>query len=410
MKKTGLLAVLLAMALCLGGVLAACTGTDDAQDETMLTIGVAVYDPDSAEMEMFTNYYRDYIADGFPVEFFFSGRLTSAADEQAFIREMKARGADGIISFFGNDILPVLDTCREEEIWYVLGSGTLSDSEFAASDENPWFLGTIGPDPAEENRAGSDMAVYFWGQGARRILLLTGGAAQENYMHYARAQGALQTLAQLSGSTLPEEEDNLLLSNQNQTIALGEATITISPGYYTREDDRAPIDEALADGDYDAVISTYDINAMLDRIQEHERVQGRNIAVGMVDCFSELTNSNIAQSDAYGNPRIDYLEGKYASMAGPAFAALYNAAVGDLDVISPDGTAIRLYQDFWTARGRDEFAELYGYTTGIYENAYSCADLMQVIRAYEPTADYASFAALTCAADMQSVRSRIQAR
>lgn len=94
-------------------------------------------------------------------------------------------------------------------------------------------------------------------------------------------------------------------------------------------------------------------------------------------------------------------------MAGPAFAALYNAMSGDLDVTRPDGTAFRLYQGFWSATSPEEFLELYGYTTGIYENAYSCADLMQVIRAYHSTADFETFRALTQAYDVESVKTRI---
>lgn len=410
MSKIIARAAMLALSLCLIAVITACDRNAVPQADDTLTIGVAVYDPDSAEMQMFANYYRDYIAEGFSVKFYFSDRLTSAEDEQEFIRAMKAQDADGILSFFGNDIQPVLETCAEEELWYVLGSGTLSDEDFAAADENPWFLGTVGPAPEEETRAGEDMAAYFWEQGARRILLLTGGAAQSNYMHYARAQGALRTLAQRSGAALPMAEEEILLTGENLTFSLGEASITVSPGYYTRESDRPPIDEALNAGTFDAVLGVYDLNDLLNRIGGKENALGHNIAVGMVDCFSEQNFRNFRASDAYGNSSVDYLEGKYASMADPAFAALYNAVAGDLDVVSPDGKAFRLHQDFWTARGRDEFSELYGYTTGIYGNAYSCADLMTVIRTYQPDADYDAFAALTEASDVPSVRARILSR
>lgn len=386
MSKIIARAAMLALSLCLIAVITACDRNAVPQADDTLTIGVAVYDPDSAEMQMFANYYRDYIAEGFSVKFYFSDRLTSAEDEQEFIRAMKAQDADGILSFFGNDIQPVLETCAEEELWYVLGSGTLSDEDFAAADENPWFLGTVGPAPEEETRAGEDMAAYFWEQGARRILLLTGGVA------------------------LPMAEEEILLTGENLTFSLGEASITVSPGYYTRESDRPPIDEALNAGTFDAVLGVYDLNDLLNRIGGKENALGHNIAVGMVDCFSEQNFRNFRASDAYGNSSVDYLEGKYASMAAPAFAALYNAVAGDLDVVSPDGKAFRLHQDFWTARGRDEFSELYGYTTGIYGNAYSCADLMTVIRTYQPDADYDAFAALTEASDVPSMRARILSR
>ena len=69
----------------------------------MIIIGVAVYDPDRAELAMFMNYYRDYIAEGFPVEFYFSDRLTSGEEEQDFIRSVKKQGAEGTeINFPGH--------------------------------------------------------------------------------------------------------------------------------------------------------------------------------------------------------------------------------------------------------------------------------------------------------------------
>ena len=122
---------LLLVICCLLSVVGCQRGAgEEPYEAEKFIIGVAVYDPDSAEMAMFMNYYRDYIAEGFPVEFYFSDRLTSGEEEQDFIRSVKKQGAEGVISFYGNDIKPVLETCREEEMYYVLASGTLSDSDF----------------------------------------------------------------------------------------------------------------------------------------------------------------------------------------------------------------------------------------------------------------------------------------
>ncbi len=54
-------------------------------------------------------------------------------------------------------------------------------------------------------------------------------------------------------------------------------------------------------------------------------------------------------------------------MAGPAFAMIYNAITGSADAVKEDGEAVRLYQDLWTAKSEEEYIELYGYATGIYE-------------------------------------------
>ena len=398
----------LLLVVCCLLALASCGQTAaEEPNETQFTIGVACYDPDSAEMEMFMSYYRDYIAEGFPVEFFFSGKINSAEDEQQFIRDMKKQGADGIISFYGNDIEPVLETCAEEEMYYVLASGTIADATFEKVCDNPWFLGTIGPDPLLERQAGSNMASYFWNQGARRFLVLSGGAAMNNYMHFARTRGMLEALAEAGGFTYEQEAMDLAITEDTITLQVGGAEITIAPGYLSNETGRANIQNALSGGDFDALLSSYYVDTLIPDIAAREAEIGHSIRTGTIDFFSESNFEIIREKDAYGNVQIDYIEGKYASMAGPAFAALYNAMNGDLDVVCPDGKAFRLYQGFWTAASPEEYVEMYGYTTGIYENAYSCADLMTVIRAYREDADFDAFQTLTEAYDIDAVKARI---
>ena len=60
-------------------------GVQAEEEDTEYTIGVVVYDPNSAEMEMFMDYYRDYIQQGFPVKFYFSDETLTGEEEIAFI-------------------------------------------------------------------------------------------------------------------------------------------------------------------------------------------------------------------------------------------------------------------------------------------------------------------------------------
>ena len=89
----------LSAVLALGVTTPAWAATETYADGEVHTIGVVVYDPDASEMEMFSDYYRDYIQAGFPVKFIFSGKTTSAEDEIQYIDKMKEQGAEGIISF-----------------------------------------------------------------------------------------------------------------------------------------------------------------------------------------------------------------------------------------------------------------------------------------------------------------------
>ena len=94
-------------------------------------------------------------------------------------------------------------------------------------------------------------------------------------------------------------------------------------------------------------------------------------------------------------------------MENLAFAMIYNAITGTPDVVKENGEAARLYQKLWTAKTEKEYVELYGYATGIYENAYSCDDLMEMIGQFTEDADPESFRELTEASDVESAKERI---
>lgn len=404
MKKSNkIIAVLLVLLLTLS--LAACRGGDSQisghEEDVQYTIGVAVFDPEDPEMKMFMNYYKNYIEEGFPVKFYFSDKLSSAEDENAFIRSMKEKGADGIISFYGLDVQNTVKVCEEAELYYVLGSGTLSDADFDAVKESPWFLGTVGPDPQLEYEAGTEMGNFVTDSGAKSCLIMTGGAVSGNFMHLSRAKGMLEQLG------FDGDIDAALAQSEVSTLTAGDVSVTLSPGYLKSDEGRANLAQALESSDYDAVLCTYGVSNVLEQLLAKEKNQGRDMKIGVVDCFSEENFEAVKADDPYGNPQIDFIEGKYASMVGPAFAMLYNAMSGYPEVNSDDSGTVRLYQGFWRAQDRESYVELYGYTQGIYENAYSCKDLMQVIKAFDEEASPSKLKALTESYTIDDVKARI---
>ena len=42
--------------------------------------------------------------------------------------------------------------------------------------------------------------------------------------------------------------------------------------------------------------------------------------VGAIDSFTDDNFELFKEKDMFGNPPVDYAQGKYASLAGPAFA------------------------------------------------------------------------------------------
>ena len=68
------------------------------------------------------------------MKFIFSGKTTSAEDEIQYIDKMKEQGAEGIISFggFASGIQDIIEECEKEEMYYALGSNTISDENYEA--------------------------------------------------------------------------------------------------------------------------------------------------------------------------------------------------------------------------------------------------------------------------------------
>ncbi len=376
------------------------------------TIGVIVYDPDSSEMEMFADYYRDYIEAGFPVNFIFSGKTTNAEEEIQYIDEMKERGAEGIISFggFADGFQDIIKECEKDEVYYALGSNSISDENYEAVKDNPWYMGSVGPNLDEVYQTGCDMTEYFLDKGAKNFVIMSGGASAGNSLHQTRTKGMLETLEEKAGLVLSEDVETLSTTDEVTKLSDegGTVQVTICPGY--TEMGGAGLDNlstAFADGNCDALMSAFHVSTYLDKIADKEKEQNSNILVGAIDSFTDGNFEIFKEKDMFGNTPIDYVQGKYASLAGPAFAMIYNAITGNTDAVKENGQAVRLYQGFWTATSEKEYVELYGYATGIYENAYSCDDLQEVIKVFNEDATPEKFKELTESYTVEDAKERI---
>ena len=102
-------------------------------------------------------------------------------------------------------------------------------------------------------------------------------------------------------------------------------------------------------------MSAFHVSTYLDKIADKEKEQDSNIMVGAIDSFTDDNFELFKEKDMFGNPPVDYAQGKYASLAGPAFAMIYNAITGNPDAVKENGQAARLYQGFWKAETRKEF-------------------------------------------------------
>lgn len=370
-------------------------GGQTADKSTKHKIGVAVYDVTDDEVITFREYLTGYIQRCFPeVEFCYSYAIRSAEDEMKFLEDACAEGVEGIMSFITYDLSEEVAYCRSKGIYYVLASGTVTEEEYNSVAEDPYFLGVIGPGNKIEREAGADLANYFLNEmDGDAYILFTGGASIGNEMHRARSEGALEVFEEKFGD-LGQDIEDLALTEEPVKLDLGDANLTVFPGYTTREDVEQKVTEELENNEYDFALSMFSMYSMVDVLEK------QGIKQGVIDCYS-MTNKEL-----FENGTLCYVAGKFSSTIGPAFAAMYNAITGYEEEFREDGKAFQMTQGYWISKSKKEYNDQYALATGIYVNAYNYEDLCSVIKAYDDSASFEKLKALTEAYTREEAEAR----
>jgi len=396
-----LLSLLLALFLCLS--LAACAGGGGQPgspekpvptDTTLHKIGVIVYNTGDEEVIGFREYLQGYIEANFPmVKFLYSDSIQDREQELSFIQSACDEGVEGFMSFLSHDLRAEVALCEQNRAYYLLASGTVSDEDFDAVADNPWFLGMFGPGQPFEFQAGADMARYFVReQTGSRWFILSGGASLGNEMHYQRTVGILDTLATAYGVNFPQSRQELAQTAEPLTLELDKLTVTICPGYISRDPYLTTAKEAYATGTYDAVLSVLPPADMIDAIGK--------TPLGVVDSY----NTRNLQLSSEGV--LEFVVGKYSSMIGPSFALMLNAVTGHASEFREKGRAIQVTQGFWTSDSQEDYLEKYALSASAAMNAYNFDDLSKVICIYNPDANLNELVALAEACSYRAVQAR----
>ena len=396
-----ILSLLLFLVFCLG--LASCAGSGEKPgtpskpvptDTTLHKIGVIVYNTGDEEVIGFREYLQGYIESNFPmVQFLYSDSIQDEEQELSFIQSACDQGVEGFMSFLSRDLKAEVALCEQNHAYYLLASGTVSDEEFDAVADNPWFLGMFGPGQPFEFQAGADMARYFLREKTgNRYFLLSGGASLGNEMHYQRTLGVLDTFASAYGVAFPLSREELARTAEPVTLELDKLTVTICPGYVSRENYLAGAKEAFAAGTYDAVLSVLPPADMVAAIGK--------TPLGVVDSY----NTRNLQLSADGV--LKFVVGKYSSMIGPSFALMLNAVTGHASEFREKGRAIQVTQGFWNSAGPEDYLEKYSLSASAAMNAYNFDDLSKVICIYNPDADLNALVALAEACSYRAVQAR----
>ena len=394
MKK--LILILLAAALCLG--IAACgsaAGNAEPDKETVHQIGVIVYNLGDEEVIGIREYLQGYIEKNLDmVRFVYSDAISTPEEEMAFIQNACDSGVEGFLSFRTFDLAAEVALCEKNGAYYMLASGTVSDEEFAAVEDNPWFLGMFGPGMDAEYRVGADMAEHFETKyPGQRFFILSGGAGQGNQMHLQRTIGILDVILGRPEVNFTGDVKKLAATEKITTYTCADLTVTICPGYVARDASAFNVAKyALSVGNYDAAMFVLPPMDLVDYAGEAE--------VGVVDSY------NTRNFQLFADGRLQYLAGKYSSVVGPAVALMLNAVTGYAADFRDNGKAIKVRQQLWVSCGADDYNEKYALSNSATMNAYNIDDLSKVMRIFNPDATLAELVALAEASSYEDVMIR----
>ena len=350
--------------------------TEAESDGQLHKIGVLVYNLADEEVMSFRNYLENYIGECFPdVEFLYSDSVADEDGIQAFLATAHENDVEGIMSFLSYDLEAEVAACEEYGMYYLMASGTVPEESFAEVQDNPYFLGVIGPGTQNEYQAGREMAKNFIEDtSGDSYLIYSGGAAQGNEMHRIRTLAILETLQDSYGTTFDVPADALALTEEPVTVQSGDLTICVYPGYVRMDGVREGAAKELNSGAYDSAMAVLPVGPL---VEEAGRV---NIPLGTIDAYTE------GNQLLFNNGRLDYVTGKYSSIIGPSLAAMYNAVKGYAEDFRQDGKAFQVTQGFWSSSDKDDYAEKYALASGITLNAYNYEDLQNVCKDYNPDA------------------------
>ena len=389
-KAKKIIALLLALTMMLA--MTSCAQKTEEQ-EHIHKIGVIVYDLKDEQVQAFREYMEGYLGENFSdVDFLYSAGVTTDVEEMEFLNNAIAAGVEGIIAFNSFDLEKEVSFCASHGVYYLRPSSTTDPEDFAKVEDNPYFLGYFGPGNEMEYQAGYNMAVYFAKEQITDNYLLLSGGAGTNVMHEQHAEGMLDALQEAYGVQFDQSSTELASASEPVSVEAGNLKVTVFPGYIGVPDVGQ---QAVAEFEKDqagVVMSTIPVQSIADSLG--------NASLGTVDCYTE-TNGKL-----FKNGNLKYLCGKYESIIGPAFAAIYNAVTGYSEDFREDGKAFAIQQGFWTSTDYQDFQEKYELSSGITLNAYSYEDLLEVCKAHNPNATLDDLKELAGAWDFDSAVQR----
>ena len=289
-------------------------GAKTPQDFKKFKIGVC--EPQAIdEVVIRRDYYENYLASRYNVEFVFSEQCKDTDDELTFIEGCADAGCDAIISYRSVDANQMAQVCEEYGMQYVINTARIPEVDGAFEGGYETFQGSFGADNEHVGQLFRD-----W---------LSSNASDDGSETAIAALPALQSKYNL---TFEDTVENLAKTSAPIEVANDKGiNIYIYPGSPSgMEGWLEGVSAALQTGKYGVLIhsgQSYAQTAVV--VDEVEKNFDKDIKVASIASMSESLINAFNTQDKFGNSSLNMASLKSTSLVSSmGFISVYNALTG----------------------------------------------------------------------------------
>ncbi|MGB4657703.1 MAG: hypothetical protein WBI07_00815 [Mobilitalea sp.] len=339
-----------------------------------IKIGFVTFDTTADQFISVKKYY-EYLAETLNIEVMYSESIDSAEAELAFIESCASAGCKAIVGYYNVARTESIQLAIDKGMYYV---GVAEEDEvYEAFKDNEYYLGGYYLGNGDYD-LGYELGTSLADSGCKSVVYVSGGRDFGIKMFIDRSEGFYAAIAdaQANGSDIVIAYD-----------------VSGWPGTDSYSADQA----AALDMDIDGVGCSFGAATWLQPIENVGKTD--TIKIASNDVLSEMYASSFEAGS------LVCLTVEMPGMFGLAVPLIINAVEGNNDNIRDNGAAPRVPMKRWVIKSADEFNAYYEIeTTGIW--TYNAADVLSVIKGYNPDASFESLCALYAANSIEEIEAR----
>jgi len=370
MKK--LVAIILTAVMAIGMATVAFADEAPALDgswpEETIKIAVELYDT-TDEQALAIQEYFDYLTQYFNIEFMYSESIADAEGELAFIDAAAGAGCKGLFGYYNVTETEAIKQCAAHDMFFVGavgGSGAASRDDLDQYDNYIGSYVLVGADGDTEHNGdylgGYELGYTMGSQGYNHIAYCEGGASFGVQMFVDRKEGFLKGLEDAGYTNFTDAD---LVSGWPGT------------------DEFAAAQTAVISGDYDAVVSSFNVAMWFQPVME----SGKEIALAAIgeanETYKDFFDMGVVKCIVYDCEETVF---------GVHVPMLINAIMGYEDMYrTEEGKPITVPATRWTITAPEQIDGIYDYHEA--GNFFvSAEEMAQALKGLNPDATVDTYA------------------